>query len=173
VKVRIVKRTSVVQLPIAEAFQVFSGPRSVELMTPPAMKFRLMNPVSEPIKPGTVLVYRFYIYRIPIRWRVRIESVEAPDSFAYVQERGPFAHWRHRQMFSASSQDVTEVRDRFEFVTPFGRVGEFAYQMFGREKLRQLLDYRSQKMDMVMHLGGQRLASAPAKPERKRQPHGC
>ena len=169
-KVRIVKRTSVVQLPIAEAFQVFSNPVSAERLMPAAMRFRLTNEMTEPIKAGTVLQYRFSFYRIPIRWRVRVESVEPPYSFAYVQLRGPFARWRHSQTFSAVDDQATEVLDRFEFVPPFGRIGEFAYYIFLRAKIRELFEYRSNRMDRVSTRGAPRPARAQADAEPKREP---
>ena len=168
VKVRIVKRTSVVSLPIAEAFQLFSDPRTAELVMPPTMRFRLTNEVPEPIKAGTIIHYRFYFYFIPLRWRLRVESVEPPNSFAYVQQLGPFAHWRHLETFSTSSDKATQVRDRFEFVPPFGRFGEFVYQTFLKVKITQLFEYRSHQMDRVSR--GAPLPAAAPNPEPTPEP---
>ena len=163
-KVRIVKRTSVVSLPLAEAFEVFSDPHTAELVMPPTMRFRVTNEVTGPIKAGTIIQYRFYFYFIPLRWRLRVESVEPPNSFAYVQQRGPFAHWRHLQTFSTSGDKATQVRDRFEFVPPFGRLGEFVYQTLFKVKITQLFEYRANQMDRVSR-GALLPNVAPANPK--------
>lgn len=170
VRVRIVKRTSVVSLPIAEAFQVFSDPSTAELLMPPTMRFRLTNEVDEPIKAGTIIQYRFYFYFIPLRWRLRVESVEPPNSFVYVQQRGPFGHWRHLETFSKSGDKATQVRDRFEFVPPFGRFGEFVYHTFFKVKITQLFEYRANQMDRVSRGGALQPTGAPASPKRAPKP---
>ena len=164
VKVRVIKRTSRVPLSLAQAFQFFSNPHSVVMLTPSVMQFRLVGNASETIKPGTVLDYRFRFYRIPLRWRVRIDSVEAPNSFEDAQEKGPFGHWRHTQMFLAQGETTTEIRDRFEFGLPFGRVGEFVYRMFVKTMLRQMFDYRADKIDLLMHHATQQFAGARTNP---------
>ena len=169
-KVRIVKRTSVVSLPLAEAFEVFSDPHTAALVMPPTMRFRLTNEVTGPIKAGTIIQYRFYFYFIPLRWRLRVESVEAPNSFVYVQQRGPFGHWRHLETFSASGDRAAQVRDRFEFVPPFGRVGEFVYQALFKAKVTQLFEYRANQMDRVSRGGALLTIGAVASPERAPKP---
>ena len=150
-KVRVLKRTQMVLGSLEEVFQFFSNPRAVELLTPSSMHFRLLNENLDSIENGTVLDYRFYLYRIPIRWQMRIETVDPPNSFIDVQQKGPFAHWKHTQSFVAAGPDSTEVRDRFEFALPFGRVGEFAYRSYVKAIIRQLFEYRANKMDMLMH----------------------
>ena len=133
---------------------------------PSNKRFRLTSELAEPIKAGTIIKYRFYFYFIPMRWRLRVESVEAPNSFVYVQQRGPFGHWRHLSKFTTSGDKATQVRDRFEFVPPFGRFGEFVYQYFLRVKITQLFEYRANQMDRVSRRGALRPTGAPAKPER-------
>jgi ligand-binding SRPBCC domain-containing protein len=167
-KVRVVKRTQMVPRSIQDTFEYFSNPRVVENLTPSASRFRLVGGKPDPIQPGTVLNYRFRLFRIPLRWQISIESVDAPNSFVNLQVKGPFSHWKHSQMFIASGAKSTEVRDRFEFGLPFGRVGEFAYKMILKAKIRQIFDYRANKMDMLMHSNPARPAKVKAKPRTSR-----
>jgi ligand-binding SRPBCC domain-containing protein len=163
-KVRVVKRTQMVPRSIQDTFEFFSNPRVIETLTPSATRFRLVGEKLDSIKPGAILNYRFRFFRIPLRWRIRIESVDPPNSFVDVQLKGPFAHWKHSQMFIASGAKSTEVRDRFEFGLRFGRVGEFAYQLIVKAKIRQMFDYRANKMDMLMHANPTRPAKVQASP---------
>src|SRR5271155_3732841 len=98
-KVRVVKRTQMVPRSIQETFEFFSNPHVVESLTPSAAGFKLAGGTPDPIKPGTVLTYKFRLFRIPLRWQINIESVDAPNSFVDVQVKGPFAQWKHSQMF--------------------------------------------------------------------------
>jgi len=164
-KVRVVKRTQTVPRPIEEAFKFFSNPGCVEVLTPSAMRFRLVGERLDSIQPGTVLNYRFYFFRIPLRWRIKIESVDAPNSFVNAQQKGPFARWKHSQTFIANGTKSTEVRDRFEFGVRFGRAGEFVYQTFVKAKIRQLFAFRANEIDMLMHSNPPRPARVQPNPE--------
>ena len=150
-KVRVLKRTQMVLGSLEDVFQFFSNPRAVEILTPSSMQFRLLTEDLDSIEDGVVLDYRFRLYSVPIRWQIRIESVDPPNSFVDVQENGPFAHWKHTQSFIAAGANATEVRDRFEFALPYGRVGEFAYRSYVKALIRQLFEYRANKMDVLMH----------------------
>jgi ligand-binding SRPBCC domain-containing protein len=171
-KVRVVKQKRLVARSIEDAFEFFSNPRVLESLTPSTLRLRLLGEPPLPIEPGTVLNYKFYYYRLPILWQVRIESVDPPYSFTDVQQKGPFAHWRHSQTFVAAATNSTEVLDRFEYGIPFGRVGEFAYRMFLKSHIRQLLDYRANQMDMIMHRSPPKAAKvlADSEPPRESQP---
>ena len=114
-KVRVLKRTQMVPRPLEETYEIFSNPQSLEILTPSSMRFQLLGQRLDSIRPGTVLTYRFYLYRLPILWQIRIESADAPNSFTDVQEKGPLAHWQHTQTFVSHGSKSTEVRDRFEF----------------------------------------------------------
>jgi ligand-binding SRPBCC domain-containing protein len=171
-KLRVVKRTQVVSRPIEEAFAFFSNPRIVEFLTPSKMQFRLVGKIPESIELGTILNYQLYFYRVPLRWQVRIERFEPPNCFVNFQEKGPFARWRHTQTFVAAGNNTTEVRDRFEFGLPFGRVGEFVYRSVVKESIIRLFDYRANKMDALVNQAVQRTATPQASSESSHQsPH--
>jgi ligand-binding SRPBCC domain-containing protein len=170
VKVRVLKRTQMVPQPLDQAFKFFTDPLSLEILMPSAMGFRLVGEKPDAIEAGTIFNYRFFLFRIPIYWQTKVESVDPPHSLIGVQQKGPLAHWRHTQTFIAAGAKTTEVRDRFEFGLPLGRIGEFAYRSWGKAKIRQLLEYRANKMDLLMHVNPQRPARAEATPQAPRQP---
>lgn len=169
-KIRIVKRSQLVPRPLEETFKFFSNPRVVEALTPSLMRFRLVGEVPASVQTGTILNYRFRLFRIPIRWQIRIDLCETPGRLINVQEKGPFSHWLHEQTFTASGDTATEVRDRFEFGMPYGRVGELAYQLIIKATIRHLFDYRANEMDMIMNRIVRRPQRPKLKPEPSRQP---
>jgi len=131
-----------VPIPIREAFEFFSNPRNLERLTPDLVHFQFLTPPPERVSPGTILEYRLRLYRIPVKWRTRIESVEAPISFIDVQEKGPYAMWRHTHSFREVDATHTEIRDKVEFAMPLGPLGEIAYRVLVAGSLQQIFDYR-------------------------------
>ena len=129
-------------IPIREAFEFFSNPRNLERLTPDLVHFQFLTPPPERVSPGTILEYRLRLYRIPVKWRTRIESVEAPISFIDVQEKGPYAMWRHTHSFREVDATHTEIRDKVEFAMPLGPLGEIAYRVLVAGSLQQIFDYR-------------------------------
>ena len=129
-------------IPIREAFEFFSNPRNLERLTPDLVHFQFLTPPPERVSPGTILEYRLRLYRVPVKWRTRIESVEAPISFIDVQEKGPYAMWRHTHSFREVDATHTEIRDKVEFAMPLGPLGEIAYRVLVAGSLQQIFDYR-------------------------------
>jgi ligand-binding SRPBCC domain-containing protein len=136
------ERTQVVPISIREAFDFFSNPHNLERLTPDLVHFQFLTPPPERVSPGTILEYRLRLYGIPVKWRTRIESVEAPTRFVDVQEKGPYAMWRHTHSFRELDANHTESQDLVEFAMPLGMLGEVAYRLLVAGSLRQIFDYR-------------------------------
>jgi ligand-binding SRPBCC domain-containing protein len=76
--------------------------------------------------------------------------VEAPNWFVDVQEKGPYALWRHRHTFSDIGRGNTEIKDRVEYAMPFGPLGEVAYHLFVKKSLAQIFDYRTRELEAIL-----------------------
>jgi ligand-binding SRPBCC domain-containing protein len=142
VTIHLLERTQVVPLPIGEAFDFFANPRNLERLTPDLVHFRFLKEPPPKVAAGTILEYRLRLYGVPVKWRTRIESVDAPAQFVDVQEKGPYAKWRHTHNFREVDAHRTEIGDRVEFAMPLGPLGEIAYRMLVRGSLQQIFDYR-------------------------------
>ena len=127
---------------IREAFEFFSNPRNLERLTPDIVHFQFLKAPPEKVSPGTILEYRLRLWGVPVKWRTRIESVESPTRFVDVQEKGPYAMWRHTHSFREVDAMHTEIRDQVEFAMPLGALGEIAYRILVAGSLKQIFDYR-------------------------------
>ena len=136
------ERTQVVPISILEAFDFFSDPRNLERLTPDLVHFQFLKPPPEKVSPGTILEYRLRLYGVPVKWRTRIEIVQPPTRFVDVQDKGPYAMWRHTHSFREIDAGHTEIRDQVEFAMPLGPLGEIAYRLFVIRSLKQIFDYR-------------------------------
>ncbi len=131
-----------VPISIDEAFEFFSNPRNLERLTPDIVHFQFLKPPPGKVSPGTVLEYRLRLWGLPVKWRTRIETVEPPTRFVDVQDKGPYASWRHTHSFCEVDATHTEIRDQVEFAMPLGPLGEIAYRLLVAGSLRQIFDYR-------------------------------
>jgi ligand-binding SRPBCC domain-containing protein len=150
VKVRVLERIQIVQRPLAETFRFFSDPRNLERLTPAFLNFKFVTPPPEVMRPGDVIDYRIRLYGVPVHWRTRIEVVEAPNRFVDVQEKGPYASWRHSHTFTDIGGGRTEMKDRVEYAMPLGPLGEIAYHLFVRRSLTEIFEFRERKLAAIM-----------------------
>jgi ligand-binding SRPBCC domain-containing protein len=150
VKVRTLERTQIVRRPVAETFNFFSDPRNLKRLTPACLNLRFLEPPPEVMHPGTAIDYQIRLYGVPVHWRTRIEVVEPPTKFVDVQEKGPYALWRHSHMFKSVGGGATEMKDRVEYAMPLGPLGEIAYYLFVARSLEQIFEFRERKLDAIM-----------------------
>jgi hypothetical protein len=139
------ERSQILPRPASEVFAFFAEPRNLEVMTPAFLRFRIVPPIPEEIRAGTVIDYRLGLFGLPLRWRSLIAELEPGRRFIDVQVRGPYASWHHLHEFG----DVpggTLVRDSVRYSLPLGPFGRLAHAMFVRRTLERIFDYRSAKL---------------------------
>jgi ligand-binding SRPBCC domain-containing protein len=151
-KVRTLERVQVVPRPLARTFRFFSDARNLQRLTPAFLNFKFLSPPPEVMHPGTAIDYQIRLYGVPVHWRTRIEIVDPPNKFVDVQEKGPYALWRHSHTFKDLGGGRTEVKDRVEYAMPLGLLGEFAYHLFVARSLAQIFEFRESKLAEI--LGG-------------------
>src|ERR1051325_1509660 len=86
---------------ISQAWDFFSSPKNLSIITPPQMKFRIISPYSDSgITTGMQLEYKLKpLFGIPVKWRSLITDVNAPHTFTDLQTKGPYAFWQHVHHF--------------------------------------------------------------------------
>jgi ligand-binding SRPBCC domain-containing protein len=131
----------VIARPLEEVFEFFAAALNLELITPPWLRFRLLE--DEPIEMGrgTHISYRLRLHGVPIRWVSVIEEWQENQRFVDRQVRGPYRLWRHEHQF-ARVQGGTEIRDRVDYALPLGLLGELAHGIVQRD-LDRIFDYRA------------------------------
>ncbi|MGC2759276.1 MAG: SRPBCC family protein [Candidatus Binatus sp.] len=150
VKVRTLERTQIVRRPVTETFKFFCEPRNLQRLTPACLYFRFLEPPPEVMHPGTAIHYQIRLYGVPVHWRTRIEIVEPPNKFVDVQEKGPYALWRHSHIFKDIGGGATEMKDRVEYALPLGPLGEVAYYLFVARSLAQIFEFRERKLEEIL-----------------------
>ena len=91
------------------------------------------------IELGEIVTWRARHFRISWSLTSRVTAVDPPTRFEDVQERGPFAWFRHDHRFERRAGGGTRMRDRWEHRSPLGPLGWLVDRLvLGRYMRRQL-----------------------------------
>jgi len=141
----VLDRSQLIRAPLDEVFAFFAEPRNLALLTPERMRFKIREIDEGPMRAGYRIAYTIHIMGIPIRWVTRITEYQSGRGFADVQEKGPYARWRHEHSFE-EAPGGTLMRDRVQYRLPFGILGEVARRLFVARQLREIFDYRAHRI---------------------------
>jgi ligand-binding SRPBCC domain-containing protein len=138
----VLRRHQVVQGTHEEVFAFFESPWNLEAITPPWLRFEIVDTTDETMRVGTEITYRLKWQGIPMRWRTRIAECEPGMMFADEMTRGPYRRWYHRHSFTAVPGGV-EVVDVVEYELPLGWLGRLVHAALVRAQLEAIFDYRT------------------------------
>lgn len=141
------KRT--IQLPtsIERAWDFFSDPRNLKVITPDYMGFDITSELyQEKMYAGQVITYTVKpLLNIPMSWMTEITQVKDQKFFIDEQRVGPYKIWHHQHHFNAIDGGV-EMTDIIDYVLPFGFIGRMVEPFLVKGKLDEIFDFREQKI---------------------------
>jgi ligand-binding SRPBCC domain-containing protein len=140
----VLERTQVVPIPIDEAFAFFADARNLERITPPWLRFQIVEAPVE-LHAGARLRYRLTLFGIPIHWRTEIVEWSPPRGFVDVQRRGPFLVWEHTHRLTAVAGG-TEIYDHVRYRLFFGPLGGLVRRLLVRGWVESIFDYRAEQV---------------------------
>lgn len=136
-------QTQFLPLDITAAWDFFSSPRNLSVITPAKMKFRILSMSGgEKMHEGQIIKYTVKILPlVRVGWTTKITQVHYPNSFTDEQLAGPYKVWRHRHSFREVEGGV-EMTDDLEYMAPLGALGVLANHIFVRKQLDEIFAYR-------------------------------
>jgi len=143
---------TVLNTSLATAFQFFSKPENLGLITPAAMAFAITGTPTA-MGEGAIIDYRIRVAGVPIRWRTRIVRWKPGSGFADVQEAGPYRTWYHEHAFRADGAQ-TVMEDRVFYTPPLGVLGRIAHAWIIRDMLVGIFQYRQDVIRLRFGSGG-------------------
>jgi ligand-binding SRPBCC domain-containing protein len=129
--------------PPADIFPFFSDPRNLALLTPPRLRFEIVEAPAE-LRAGSRIRYRLRPFGFPLRWTSEIARWEPPHLFSDVQIEGPYRLWEHTHRF-AESAGGTRLFDDVRYALPLGWLGRVANAAVKRN-LDGIFDYRRERI---------------------------
>jgi hypothetical protein len=92
-------------------------PSALERLTPPEKEIRVVERPKEMFA-GARVVLEVRQFGVVLTWISLIETWEPEERFVDVQEKGPFASWRHEHLFSEG-----RLLDRVTYEVPLRILG--------------------------------------------------
>jgi hypothetical protein len=86
-------------MPPGKAFTFFEDPGNLSAITPPWLRFRMVDLCRVSVWQGAEFDYTIRWFLLSFPWRSRILRYRPPLEFIDYQLRGPYALWVHRHEF--------------------------------------------------------------------------
>jgi ligand-binding SRPBCC domain-containing protein len=138
------ERTQRSERPPDEVFAFFADPENLERITPPWLRFRIVEAPQE-LERGSLLRYRLRLFGVPIGWRTEIAQWVPPRAFTDVQLAGPYPLWVHTHRF-APVEDGTEVYDHVRYRVPRGPLAPLVQRRLFAPWLDAIFAYRHRRL---------------------------
>lgn len=135
--------TQVLPISKLEAWEFFSSPKNLALITPARLNFRILSiSGSERMHHGQIIKYKITVLPlVRLYWETEITDVVEHFSFTDVQRKGPYSYWAHKHSFKEVEEGI-EMTDELEYSVPFGFVGRLANYLFVAREVRNIFEYR-------------------------------
>jgi ligand-binding SRPBCC domain-containing protein len=145
-----IKTVQKIPVSLREAWDFFSNPANLQAITPGNMGFKIISKHDdEKVYPGQLIEYKVSpILKIPLYWMTEITHAEELKYFIDVQKKGPYALWHHQHHFKEIEGGV-EMTDIVHYKNPFSFIGEIANSLFVKRQLKNIFQYRFNKVEEV------------------------
>ena len=149
--------TDIQRFPISmeEAWDFFSDPRNLAVITPPDMGFEVQSDRPPRMHPGMIIRYRVRpMFNVPVTWVTEITHVVEHQLFVDEQRFGPYRFWHHQHHFRAIPGGV-EMSDIVHYDVGFGPIGNIVNLVLVRRRIQAIFDFRQRVLE-------QRFGTLPA-----------
>ncbi len=132
---------------INEAWNFFSSPDNLKLITPEYMNFKILNrsDVGD-MYPGMIITYTISpLFNLSIKWATEITQLKDHKYFIDNQIKGPYKIWHHEHHFKETDKGV-EMRDVLFYELSYGFLGKLVYKLFVKKRVEEIFNYRYKKI---------------------------
>ncbi len=134
-------KSSHIAAPIEKVWAFHEAPDALEKLNPPGQGIRVLSR-SGGIDAGARLIIEVPVLGpFKMQWHALHTVCEPPRRFVDVQEKGPFAYWRHEHRLEPEPGG-TRLTDDIEFRVFGGPLGQFFAAPFVRWQLNNMFEYR-------------------------------
>ena len=134
---------------INTAWNFFSDPHNLAVITPPEMRFQITGDPPSAIHPGLIITYRLTplpVLPLRVSWATEITQVNPPHYFADDQIAGPYALWHHEHHFQ-ETEDGVYATDQVHWSLPLDPISSPAASLAVVPQLRHIFGFRAQELE--------------------------
>lgn len=145
----IYKTEQLLPVGLQAAWEFFSSPRNLALLTPKEMDFRVLTKLDSHIYNDMIIDYTVKpLLYIPLHWRTKILNVQENVEFTDIQLKGPFSLWKHVHEFIPQGEDVL-IKDTVYYRLPFGIIGRIAHSLLVKKRIEAIFSYRKTVLEKL------------------------
>jgi ligand-binding SRPBCC domain-containing protein len=131
---------------LEEVWDFFSSPSNLSKLTPPEIGFIITSEPQSEMYPGMFITYKVSpAAGIKLKWVTEITQVDVKKFFIDEQRLGPYSIWHHEHHFK-KVEGGTEMLDKLYYKVPFGFIGALADLIFVKNKVKQIFDFRKDRI---------------------------
>jgi ligand-binding SRPBCC domain-containing protein len=140
------------KVPIDKAWDFFSSPKNLQVITPPHMGFEITSEVTQKAYAGQIITYKVGILPgVKSNWVTEITQVKDQEFFIDEQRFGPYSMWHHEHWFESLPNGNTLMKDKISYKIPFGVLGYIAQKLFIKKQLTEIFTFRFQKLEQLFN----------------------
>jgi len=142
------KKTQFIPISLDAAWDFFSHPKNLAVMTPEYLNLKFTNELyGDEMYPGQVMTYNVRpVLGIPMFWMTEITHVMTKKYFVDEQRFGPYAMWHHQHHFEEVEGGVL-MTDLIHYKAPLGFLGDIAVALFIKKQLEGIFEFRKKKVE--------------------------
>lgn len=146
-------REQILNCNLDEAWNFFATPKNLNAITPADMHFKILSSLPEEMYAGLIIEYKIKPFlNIPLYWCTEITHVKKYEYFIDEQRQGPYKMWHHEHHFSQHHKGVL-MKDILHYDIGKSIIGDLAGALFVHKKVKQIFDFRFQKLEEVFNQG--------------------
>lgn len=144
---KVLKRVQNLPVNPEQAWQFFSSPKNLKMITPYYMGFDITSDYQgEEMYQGMIITYRVSpFFKIPLNWVTEISHVREPWYFVDNQVSGPFKLWHHQHIFKEIDGGI-EMTDIVNYAVPFSPFLLPVEHLIVRKRVEEIFDFRYTKL---------------------------
>lgn len=141
------QQTQNIRVDIKKAWEFFSSPDNLKLITPKNMNIQILNRSDAgDMYPGMIITYTLSpLFNLRVKWATEITQIRDYKYFIDNQIKGPYKIWHHEHHFK-ETKDGIEMRDILFYDLPLGIIGKFAHKLFVKKRIEEIFNYRTEKI---------------------------
>jgi len=135
------------KMDISKAWDFFSNPNNLPLITPPSLKLNITSELPDKMYTGMIITYTVApLLNIPMTWVTEITHVEEPNFFVDEQRFGPYKFWHHEHRFKVI-EGGAEITDLVHYALPLDPLSRIANSLIVKKQLDEIFDFRSEYLE--------------------------
>jgi len=115
------------------------------------MVFEITDFDNQSMYAGQIIQYKISpLLGLKLNWTTEITQVKDKAYFIDDQRFGPYSFWHHKHFFEATPSGV-KMTDVIHYALPFGFLGQIINALIVKNKMKEIFDYRFQKVNELFN----------------------